>query len=277
MVEAAEAVERRRSPSVRYPGATLARVAQVVGYLDEVGGTASLGAIASHVGLSETNADFVRLVASARSYGLADWGNPNRSSLRLTADGALVAQGEADERQQALARAFLRPALFARIARKFEGRGLPAGAAFIEPIKLEGVAASAAPLAAKNFVESAQFAGVVEDHNGRQVLSTDLPYPTDEGDAGAGPAPAVRVSARPTQAVATQESRRAPRAPTAEPMRPTARQAGSSGPTVEFTPAVNINVQIHIAADASPATVEEIFKNMSKYVLGRTDGAADVD
>jgi hypothetical protein len=35
--------------------------------------------------------------------------------------------------------------------------------------------------------------------------------------------------------------------------------------TVE--PGVRVNVEIHIAADATPETVEEIFKNMRKYVL----------
>ena len=36
---------------------------------------------------------------------------------------------------------------------------------------------------------------------------------------------------------------------------------------VTSSPAVHINVEIHIAADAEPATIEEIFKNMRKYVL----------
>ena len=41
-----------------------------------------------------------------------------------------------------------------------------------------------------------------------------------------------------------------------------------SGPVnVTSSPAVHINVEIHIAADAEPATIEEIFKNMRKYVL----------
>jgi hypothetical protein len=39
---------------------------------------------------------------------------------------------------------------------------------------------------------------------------------------------------------------------------------------VQTSPAIHINLEIHIAADATPATVEEIFKNMRKYVL--TDG-----
>lgn len=37
--------------------------------------------------------------------------------------------------------------------------------------------------------------------------------------------------------------------------------------TVQASPAVHVNIEIHIAADATAQTVEEIFKNMHKYVL----------
>lgn len=46
---------------------------------------------------------------------------------------------------------------------------------------------------------------------------------------------------------------------------------GNSGPSVSLIPGVNINLEIHIAADASATTIEEIFKNMRKYVLGGSD------
>jgi hypothetical protein len=36
---------------------------------------------------------------------------------------------------------------------------------------------------------------------------------------------------------------------------------------LKVSPAIHINLEIHIAADATPDTVEEIFKNMQKYVL----------
>jgi len=32
-----------------------------------------------------------------------------------------------------------------------------------------------------------------------------------------------------------------------------------------------VNVEIHIAADAKPATIEEIFKNMRKYLIEQPD------
>ena len=47
-------------------------------------------------------------------------------------------------------------------------------------------------------------------------------------------------------------------------------QASTPGKTsvqLRTSPAIHINLEIHIAADATPKTVEEIFKNMRKYVL----------
>lgn len=36
---------------------------------------------------------------------------------------------------------------------------------------------------------------------------------------------------------------------------------------------IHVNVEIHIAADAKPATIEEIFKNMRKYLIEQPDTA----
>ena len=38
---------------------------------------------------------------------------------------------------------------------------------------------------------------------------------------------------------------------------------------------LNVNLEIHIAADAKPATVEEIFKNMRKYLIDGPKSSAD--
>ena len=47
----------------------------------------------------------------------------------------------------------------------------------------------------------------------------------------------------------------------------------AAAPAVSLVPGVHINIEIHIAADSTPATVEEIFKNMRKYVLNDPDSA----
>jgi hypothetical protein len=56
----------------------------------------------------------------------------------------------------------------------------------------------------------------------------------------------------------------APPAPPPPPPRPPQLMVGSG---------LNVNVEIHIAADAKPATIEEIFKNMRKYLLEQPDTA----
>ena len=48
------------------------------------------------------------------------------------------------------------------------------------------------------------------------------------------------------------------------------------GVSVSSSPSVHVNVEIHIAADATADTVREIFRNMARYVLDKQvddDGA----
>ncbi|MQA85930.1 MAG: hypothetical protein GEV03_15215 [Streptosporangiales bacterium] len=46
--------------------------------------------------------------------------------------------------------------------------------------------------------------------------------------------------------------------------------SASTGPvSVSVGPGIHINIEIHIAADASSETIEEIFRNMRRYVLNR--------
>jgi hypothetical protein len=52
-----------------------------------------------------------------------------------------------------------------------------------------------------------------------------------------------------------------------DPPAPTAQ--GGPSTTVSASPNVHVNVEIHIAADATADTVKEIFKNMARYVLDR--------
>lgn len=47
----------------------------------------------------------------------------------------------------------------------------------------------------------------------------------------------------------------------------TAASTTRTAVAVATSPAIHVNIEIHIAADATAKTVEEIFKNMRKYVL----------
>jgi hypothetical protein len=53
---------------------------------------------------------------------------------------------------------------------------------------------------------------------------------------------------------------------------PPASQPANAGTlAVATSPAIHVNIEIHIAADATAKTVEEIFKNMRRYVLSDPD------
>ena len=69
---------------------------------------------------------------------------------------------------------------------------------------------------------------------------------------------ATGVAAPTTEAVATYT-------PAVSPT----QVAHTSPVSVTTSPSVHVNVEIHIAADATADTVREIFKNMARYVLDK--------
>jgi hypothetical protein len=50
--------------------------------------------------------------------------------------------------------------------------------------------------------------------------------------------------------------------------------SGGASPVVSMSPGIHVNIEIHIAADASSQVIEDIFKNMRRYVLSR-DGTLE--
>jgi hypothetical protein len=60
-----------------------------------------------------------------------------------------------------------------------------------------------------------------------------------------------------------------------KPERPEKPQTPPPSPKPQLTlgTGLQVNVEIHIAADAKPATIEEIFKNMRKYLLSEQERA----
>jgi hypothetical protein len=67
--------------------------------------------------------------------------------------------------------------------------------------------------------------------------------------------------------LADGDGKKTPAPPPAAPPPPPAALTVGAG--------LNVNVEIHIAADAKPATIEEIFKNMRKYLLEQPDATAN--
>lgn len=65
-----------------------------------------------------------------------------------------------------------------------------------------------------------------------------------------------------------------PGAPAAPPVPPPSSPAPSAS-QLTVAGGLNVNVEIHIAADAKAATIEEIFKNMRKYLIDGPDSTVD--
>lgn len=98
--------------------------------------------------------------------------------------------------------------------------------------------------------------------------------------AGVGRDTYLKVDAAALEAIVTGTGPEAlPTAPRAAPVAGVAPSPDPrrGRPSVAFVPAVNINLEIHIAADATPMTIEEIFKNMRKYVLGSPSDESSVE
>jgi len=71
--------------------------------------------------------------------------------------------------------------------------------------------------------------------------------------------------------VTNTQAAMAPGSPTAAApaTAPAAAPAGApAAPTVSVGAGLHVNIEIHIAADAEPSTIEEIFRNMRRYILG---------
>ena len=251
--------KRRRSPGVRYPGASLPKVLAALRHIEEAGGTALIGTLSVRVGLKESNADFVRLIASARSYGLAEWANPNHTALLLTSEGAAALDDMAPDHAAALQRAILRPDAFAAVARKFEGKSLPGPQGLEAAFKVAGVAGSAATLAARNFLDSAATAGVIiQESGGRNILAGDLPYPTSDLPPTAGASSAAGVRGTRAASPATRPDAQVSRAPA----------AGVRSETVSVQPSVHIDIQVHIDPSATADQIDQIFASMARHLYG---------
>jgi hypothetical protein len=73
--------------------------------------------------------------------------------------------------------------------------------------------------------------------------------------------------------LAQNPAKNEPAPPVAPQATITTAPAAPNNPTVSIStsPSVHVNIEIHIAADATADTVREIFKNMARYVLDKTD------
>jgi hypothetical protein len=90
------------------------------------------------------------------------------------------------------------------------------------------------------------------------VLEADVSKNSRDGNTQKKIGPAVK---RPSSVAPARQQRKNPISPEEPPRsQPEAPRASSNGPDV------NINLQIHISADASPDQIDHIFMSMAKHL-----------
>jgi hypothetical protein len=242
--------KRIRSPGKRYPGASLLEVIDLIRAVDANGGDISTGLLASRLGgVSEGGSPFKRLLASARSYGLADYDEKNNALVRLTESGQSAISTDGERSREALRQAFVLPEMFQVVARNLAGKQLPALDGLIDRFTNAGVAPSGAQLAAENFLASAAAAGAVTEEGERRILDADLPFP----------ATAVATPIRPAST----------RTPAAVP----SKIAGTAGgPKVKLDPLSKQNTQsgvgLTVRLDVSGWEVDKVVELIEKLRSG---------
>ena len=236
--------KRTRAPGIHYPGASIAKVLELLKVLDAAGGTSSIGRVSAKLGMPEGAASFKRVLISARNYGFAEWENTDKSVIAMTEGGHKALAGDL----AVLKRALVLPSAFRTVARKFSGRTLPTEG-LAEAFKVAGVAPAGAQLAADNFEASAVAAGVLSDEKGRKVLAHDLPFDeVDAESASEGASDRAVVPARTALAGAKRVAlKAAPR--TSAPMAP-----GSRAMPVRAPSPLNVGLRI----DVSGWSVEQV-------------------
>lgn len=210
-----------------------------------------------------------RKIDAMRFLGLIE---VNSSGVKLTDDGRIYAAGSANERATVLA---------GRL------RSIPLFSATLDWMHYSKVRMPAKTDIANYWVD--KHSGEVSGSKGAALTDAAVLFLRIAGAAGAGKFVAagagrethLKVDPDALEAIVTGAAPVAaatpPAAVGAAPGRPPMKLsegAGNGSADVTLSPGININIEIHIAADAKAATIEEIFKNMRKYVLNRSGDEA---
>lgn len=162
--------------------------------------------------------------------------------VRPTSEGEdLVAKREA----------LLRPKIIGEFLRKYDGAPIPPDNIAVNVLQEMNVPADRAESVLELIVNGAESVGFLKEISGRRYV--DL-----AGETSASTESTEFVE--PTGSTGGSEAA----APNPAPLQ-------ASAPRVTVAPGVHINIEIHIAADASSETVQDIFKNMRRYVLSPED------
>jgi hypothetical protein len=204
--------------------------------------------VAGAMRMSPSSGSFRTLAGAAIAYGLTS-GGAFASEIAITPLGMRIVRPTLEGDDLAARReALLIPKVLGEFLRQYDGAALPADTIASNVLVEKGVPAARVLDVLALIVDGAASVGFIRDINGKRYVdlaSTPSPQPTGEGDAASPPM-------------------------IASPALPSLVTQPSPGEVTRATvaPTIQINIEIHIAADTPAETIEEIFKNMRRYVLG---------
>lgn len=208
--------------------------------------------VAGAMGMTPTSGPFRGITGAAVAFGLTT-GAAQAPEIGITPLGMRIVRPTAEGDDIAAKReALLRPKVVGEFLRSYDGAALPSDAIAKNVLQEKGVPAERVEDVLELIIEGAKAVGFIREWGGKRYVDLAGPVlPTAEGESatapeGAAPPPAARAVPVPTTAA----------------------------PALTVGPGIHINIEIHIAADATSETIEEIFKNMRRYVL-TGDGQAD--
>jgi hypothetical protein len=200
--------------------------------------------VAGAMKISPTAGPFRMLAGAAIAYGLTT-GGAFAPEIAITPLGMrIVRPTKPGDDVAAKREALLRPKIVGDFLRQYDGAALPPDDIGKNVLLERGVPKERVDDVLALILEGAKSVGLLTDINGKNYV--DL----------AGTTAAQPLEEAPTPGGGQETILRPP--------------APAPAPAFSMSPAVNINLEIHIAADAKAATIEEIFKNMRKYVLDRS-------
>jgi hypothetical protein len=210
--------------------------------------------VAGAMGMSPTSGPFRTITGAAVAYGLTSGGQS--AEIGITPLGMRIVRPTTEGDDIAGKReALLRPKVIGDFLRSYDGAALPSETIAKNVLQEKVVPTERLDDVLGLIIESANAVGFIREWNGKRYIDiSGQPSSTDVVDTGV------------TQHAARQE--------TAVPQ--TLPIASTLPTTVSASPGIHIHIEIHIAADASSDTVEDMFRNMRRYVLA-TDGQSDDD
>jgi hypothetical protein len=204
------------------------------------------------------------IAGAAAAYGLTV-GGAWADEISVTPLGARVVRPTA-EGDDALARreALLRPRIINEFLNRYNDNALPSDNIAQNVLAELGVPSGRTAAVLDLITTSATNLGVIRSWGGKRYVDLDAPLAGSSEAAESGEPEAAIAAILPQRG-----AQLSPASVGAAPL------VSTVSPSVSMSPGIHINIEIHIGADASSDTIEEIFRNMRRYVLAPDVNADD--